>query len=335
MSSPCPAWHICGVYTKESIHVDVIKWKHFPRYWPFVRVIHRSPVNSLHKGQWRRALMSSLICTWINGWVNNREAGDLRRHLGHYDVTVMFLLHHTGTTWMQEIIYCLQHGPGASDRREKSLEEAFPYLEYLEPGKYNGLQDIKSLPKPRLIKSHLPSSYFKRQLHNKSNCPKFVVVMRNPKDVLTSYYHFHKTFQGDIAFPKDWSYFFGMFQEKRLIYGDSLEHMVGWWHYRNHPRVLVVKYEDMKKDPRGNMQKVDEFLRFPNYSNDELEMIVDETSFDKMKSRPVTKTFVEETVNFFRQGKVGSWKELFQWEQENYVDKRIHSELNSVGLSFD
>ena len=36
-------------------HDDVIKWKHFPRYWPFVRRIHRSPVNSPHKGQWRRA----------------------------------------------------------------------------------------------------------------------------------------------------------------------------------------------------------------------------------------------------------------------------------------
>ena len=57
-------------------HDDVIKWKHFPRYWPFVRGIHRSPVNSPHKGQWRGALMFSLICAWINGWVNNREAGD-------------------------------------------------------------------------------------------------------------------------------------------------------------------------------------------------------------------------------------------------------------------
>ena len=52
-------------------HDDVIKWKHFSRYWPFVRGIHRSPVNSPHKGQWRRALMFSLICIWINGWVNN------------------------------------------------------------------------------------------------------------------------------------------------------------------------------------------------------------------------------------------------------------------------
>ena len=70
-------------------HDDVIKWKHFPRYWPFVREIHWSPVNSPHKGQWRGALMFSLICVWKNGLVNNREAGDLRRYRAHYDVTVM------------------------------------------------------------------------------------------------------------------------------------------------------------------------------------------------------------------------------------------------------
>ena len=61
----------------------------FLRYWPFVRGIHRWPVNSPHKGQWRGALMFSLICAWINGWVNSREAGDLRCHRAHYDVIVM------------------------------------------------------------------------------------------------------------------------------------------------------------------------------------------------------------------------------------------------------
>ena len=70
-------------------HDDVIKWKHFPRYWPFVRGIHRSPVNFPHKGRWRRALMFSLICARINGWVNNREAGDLRRHRAHCNVIVI------------------------------------------------------------------------------------------------------------------------------------------------------------------------------------------------------------------------------------------------------
>ena len=72
------------------LHDDVIKWKHFPHYWPFVRGIHQSPVNSPHKGQWRRASMFSLICAWINGWVKNREAADSRRHRVHYDVIVMW-----------------------------------------------------------------------------------------------------------------------------------------------------------------------------------------------------------------------------------------------------
>ena len=47
-----------------------------------------------HKSQWRGVLMFSLICVWINGWVNNREAGDLRRHRGHYDVNVMRFVGH-------------------------------------------------------------------------------------------------------------------------------------------------------------------------------------------------------------------------------------------------
>ena len=82
-------WYCSYCYKSVSLYHDVIKWKHFPRYWPFVRGINRSPVNSPHKGQWRGALMFSLIYDWINGWVNNDEAGDLRRHRAHYNVTVM------------------------------------------------------------------------------------------------------------------------------------------------------------------------------------------------------------------------------------------------------
>ena len=86
---------ILSIYVQFGVyrhHDDVIKWKHFPRNWPFVRGIHRPPVNSPHKGQWRGALMITLICARINGWVNNCEAGDLRRNLAHYDVIVMFSL---------------------------------------------------------------------------------------------------------------------------------------------------------------------------------------------------------------------------------------------------
>ena len=86
LNSLISQWKLSTVWN----HDDIIKWKHFPRfYWPFVRGIHRSPLNSSHKGQWRGALMFSLICAWINAWVNNREAGDLGRHRARYGVIAM------------------------------------------------------------------------------------------------------------------------------------------------------------------------------------------------------------------------------------------------------
>ena len=69
-------WHLHSPYS-QNCHDDVIKWKHFPRYWPFLRVIPRSPMNFHTK-----ASDAELCCflwsgPWINGWVNTREAGDL------------------------------------------------------------------------------------------------------------------------------------------------------------------------------------------------------------------------------------------------------------------
>ena len=95
-----------GMLWLQQIHDDVIKWKHVPRYWPFVRGIHRWPVDSLHKSHWHGALMYSVICAWTNNWANNRDAGDLRRHWAHYDVIVTQML-----SWE------LRYSWGRADRR--------------------------------------------------------------------------------------------------------------------------------------------------------------------------------------------------------------------------
>ena len=79
------------VILSGCLHDNVIKWKHFPSYWP---LWGNPPVNSPHKGQWRGALMFSLIYVWTNAWASNRDACDLRRHCTRYDVTVMRILYH-------------------------------------------------------------------------------------------------------------------------------------------------------------------------------------------------------------------------------------------------
>ena len=77
----------CVFYSCVKICM-VTSWKHVLRHWACLRGIHRSPVDSTHNGQWRRAFMF-FICAWTNGWANNRDAGDLKRHRAHYDVTIM------------------------------------------------------------------------------------------------------------------------------------------------------------------------------------------------------------------------------------------------------
>ena len=80
-----------GVYKVSSKDVDKGRWRH--QMETFSALLTICAGNSPQKGQWRGALMFSLICDWITGWLNNREAGDLRRYRAHYDVTVMAFLH--------------------------------------------------------------------------------------------------------------------------------------------------------------------------------------------------------------------------------------------------
>ena len=104
------------IFSEHIVLINILRtwwryqiWKHFLGYWPFVRGTHRSPMDSPHKGQWRRALMCSLICAWTNAWTNNWDAGDLRRHRAHYVVTVMFPAKLPSNTCIVTSMMGLQH----------------------------------------------------------------------------------------------------------------------------------------------------------------------------------------------------------------------------------
>ena len=134
-------------------HGDVIKWKHFPRYWPFVRGIHRSPANSPHMGQWRGALIFSLICVWITGWVNNREAGDLRRYRSHYDVSVMSIW---GGSIVVIISFPAPHGAAPTQSTMLIMEPIF-FPEVPSADKYLSIASMVRLygtTRPWMISSH-------------------------------------------------------------------------------------------------------------------------------------------------------------------------------------
>ena len=99
--------------------------EHFPRYWSCVRGIHRSPVNSPHKGQWRGALMFSLICDWINSWVNNREVGDLSHHRAHFDIIVMTWMDYKYQYLKVEQTYHLDSAPWGQTHLQFNLDKSW------------------------------------------------------------------------------------------------------------------------------------------------------------------------------------------------------------------
>ena len=68
------------------------QWKHFPRYWPFVRGITGYRWIPRSKASDAELWCFLLVCAWTNGWVSNRDADHLRRHRAHYGVTVMCAL---------------------------------------------------------------------------------------------------------------------------------------------------------------------------------------------------------------------------------------------------
>ena len=88
----CPLSHnMCMVLPSTTGHTSSW-WRHQMETFPafMAPCAGNSPMNSPHKGQWHGASMLSLICAWTNDWVNDRQAGDLRRRRAHYDVNVMF-----------------------------------------------------------------------------------------------------------------------------------------------------------------------------------------------------------------------------------------------------
>ena len=82
------AWHI-RIFPLVSLPRSMMTSSNWNIFGVTGHLCGESPVNSPHTVQWRGALMFPLICAWINGWVNNDEAGDSRHHPAHYDVTVM------------------------------------------------------------------------------------------------------------------------------------------------------------------------------------------------------------------------------------------------------
>ena len=198
---------------------------------------------------------------------------------------------------------------------------------------------FKEKKPPRLFATHMPFRLVKRQvLEDKV---KVIVLMRNPKDTLVSFFEFHRMNQQLGSFSGSWHQFFELFKRRPLM-GDVIDHCVEWWKVRDLENVMIVRYEEMKKDLDAVVRKVAKFLGCELEDNC-LQKIVHLTGFKEMRTNPRVNgvgnqkagLYDFEKATFLRKGVVGDWVNYFSEEESHYIQTKCDEKCAPHGLTFE
>lgn len=281
-----------------------------------------------------------------------KKFGDLIRTLDIRDDDIwVCTFPKSGSTWSQEVVWCIGHDVDLKAAKKEDLHSRFPFLEFsslfddletknenqgvtLPPYVLDSVKYCTELPSPRFIRTHLPFNLLPEKLQSGSTGAKIIHVSRNSKDTCVSFYHHSKLFRG---YKGSFEQFAELFLEGNVTYGPFFNHMGGYWNQRNNANLLFLKYEEMKKDLKSVVFKIADFIG-KSISDDDVEKLLDHSSFSCMKKNPavnnesLTEIFKKKKVmedlegNFMRKGEVGDWKGMIdtvlcerfeKWEKEN------------------
>lgn len=159
----------------------------------------------------------------------------------------------SGTTLTQEIIWQIVNIDQVTrDKHFDNIDARFPFLEFNHEDFYDSswssaFDVLENAPSPRLIKTHIPYRMLREQLQQAK--PRIVIVMRNPKDVAVSNFNFCKTIENFNWTGGPFSEFLGYFLQGRTFCGDFFEVNKEWWSLRHQENVLILRYEDLVKQP--------------------------------------------------------------------------------------
>ena len=243
-------------------------------------------------------------------------------------LTNPFPFYFQGTTWLQEIIYLLQHDADTELAKSKTLYDRSPFLELGEP--VSMLEYAATLPSPRVLKTHLSPSFFAKALE--STQAKFVFPFRNVKDTLFSFYNFYKNCKLLGNYTGSFDEFFELFKQKKLVFGDWCDFYLDWWSKRHNSNIHFLKFEDLKKDTKKEVQNIAAFLGM-TLTEAQIDIICKHVSFDAMKANPTfSRGGSGVTTDFMRKGQVGDWTNWLSTEQNDYLDKLLADRLRGSGL---
>lgn len=184
-----------------------------------------------------------------------------------------------GSTWTQEMVWLLTNNLDY-ERAKQSVFERFPYVEFdliYENVEKNVIDFTNNMPSPRYLKTHLPAGLLPTQLWTVK--PKIIYTARGVKDLAISFYHHMVHIQGYKCSLDD---FLDAFLENKMFLCPYHSNEKDFWYMRNEENMLFLRYEDMKTDLMGIIDKTVAFLG-KSYSEKELLKLADHLSFDSMK----------------------------------------------------
>ncbi|CAL5322128.1 unnamed protein product [Camellia sinensis] len=251
----------------------------------------------------------------------------------------------TGTTWLKALCFCIMQGQKGADKGkvgEKEEEEDDPllknhptfYVQTIESKNYekNSTVDLSGMPSPRLFHTHIPYNALPESM-KKSNC-KIVYITRNPKDTLVSMWHFLNNVRTPEQGPYPFDKAFESFCDGVHPYGPFFDHVLEYWKesLKKPEKILFLRYEEMKRDPKEEVKKLASFLGRPFANDKELEKVLWRCSLDRLKNLEVNKNGLTSVgipkSSFFRLGVVGDWKNNLSNEMQEKLDQMTKMKLD-------
>lgn len=254
----------------------------------------------------------------------------------------------SGTTWFKALLFAImnrtQFNTSTHPLLTTSPHELVPFMEMFLHMNIP-FPDPDPLSPPRLFHTHTPFTSLPQSVID-SQC-RIVYVSRNPKDVFVSFYCF---LQGDnnSAIRLSFEEAFEQYCKGFSPYGPFWDHILGYWKANSKwpERVLLLKYEDMKRDSSFHLKRIAEFIGQPFSSEEEKQGLVHEIiklcSFESLSNMKVNKTgtfragyLTVDKNSFFRKGEVGDWKNHLTAEMAERLDKITERNLDGCDFSFD
>ncbi|XP_044525254.1 sulfotransferase 1C1-like [Gracilinanus agilis] len=243
-----------------------------------------------------------------------------------------------GSIWLLYILDLIQNDGDLEKCHQDNIYMKFPIVEWKSPSIINsGVDAVMKIPSPRIMKTHLPAQMLPPSFWKQNT--KIIYMARNAKDSVASYYYFSREVN-ELPDPGTWEELIERFMNGKMLYGSWYDHVKGWWEKKDKYPILYLFYEDMKENPKQEIQKILKFLE-KDVSEEIINKIIYHTSFDIMKENSGAKyLYLPEELVYssiflpMRKGTVGDWKNHFTVAQNEKFDEDYKKKMAGTTLTF-